>query len=70
MAQSEGFMSDIVGAVAGESIPAGDAVSTMQRDDELGGFTDVGGRHPMASDGRLIAPIPCVNWGGLRVSNP
>lgn len=41
MAQSEGFLSDVVAAVAGRPLASGDAVINLQRHDELGGFTDV-----------------------------
>ena len=41
MAQSEGFLSDVVGAVAGRPLVSSDAVINLQRHDELGGFTDV-----------------------------
>lgn len=41
MAQSEGFLSDVVAAVTGGPIASADAVINLQRHDELGGFTDV-----------------------------
>lgn len=41
MAQSEGFLGDVVRAVAGADLEPGAAVIDLQRHDELGGFTDV-----------------------------
>lgn len=41
MAQSEGFLSDVVETVAGRRIASADAVINLQRHDQLGGFTDV-----------------------------
>lgn len=41
MAQSQGFLGDVVEAVTDNRIPASDAVVNLQRHDKLGGFTDV-----------------------------
>ena len=43
MAQSAGFLSDVVAAVRSGPIASADAVINLQRQDELGGFTDCRG---------------------------
>ena len=41
VAQSEGFLRDVVRAVSGAEIASSDAVINLQRHDKQGGFSDV-----------------------------